>query len=97
MFTVIEPIYRVKTTTNNKTTLHFESKNEKEARAFFKRLFPSMYSLKDYREIQHDSKRYTEVLLVKGFEYTSWEFPVWHGFVETNVLMVKPQKKEELL
>ena len=88
---VKEPIYRVRTVNQDtkEATYHFQSKNERDARAFFKSMFPSMMSLKSYQEIQKDTKKYTEVALVKTFTNLPYEFPIWQGFVETKILKME--------
>lgn len=84
----LEPVFRVSVVdqATKKETLLFVSEKELEARKVFKSLFPGLHSLKDWREIQGDSKRYTEVKLMRYFTETGNEFPSWRGFVETRYL-----------
>lgn len=83
-----DPIYAVKTIDQRtqQMTYHFKSQNEREAKNYFRAMLPSVQSLKSYHAIQHDAKKYTEVLLIKTYALTIEEFPVWKGFVETKFL-----------
>ena len=81
-----EAIYIIKTTDQRtkKTTIHFQSKKERDARAFFKAMLPSLQSLKDWKDIQKDKSQYTEIRLVKKWEIGGYEYPDWRGFILTK-------------
>lgn len=83
-----DPVFRVWSIDEmtKEKVLHYESQNEVEARRYFQAFISPVVRLKDWREVQKNAKKYTEVLLMKGFYHSSNEFPIRRGFMETRYL-----------
>lgn len=83
-----KPLYKIITTnkqTKEKKTV-YTTTNRKDARIRFKSMLSNIQSLKQWREIQNNPHKYTEIKLIKTYEFTTKEFPEIRGFIETKHL-----------